>query len=78
MNMSPKLQQLSKPTRPSLNSAGQIIIEYVLLLSFVAVIAVMLLSTLARRGESLEDSGLFIKKWHSIREAIGKDEPVGR
>jgi hypothetical protein len=60
------------------SQTGQVIIEYVLLLSFVAVIAVFLISSLARRGETIEDSGIFIKKWHALRLAIGRDEPISK
>ncbi len=56
------------------NERGQIVVEYVLLLSVAVTIAMIIVSQLVRRdADDPENSGALIKKWREIQETIAKD-----
>ena len=55
------------------NNKGQLIVEYVLLLSISAIIAGIIVSKLASRNE--DDPGAIIKGWSAVIKAIGTDKP---
>ena len=58
------------------SNRGQVIIEYVLLLSLAAIIAVTLINALGKRSEEFDESGALIKAWNKMLMVIGEDEPV--
>ena len=55
--------------------AGQIVVEYVLLLSIAVTMAMIIISALVKRGDSGNpgSSGALIQKWRDIQDAIAKD-----
>lgn len=56
------------------NERGQIVVEYVLLLSVAVTIAMIIVSQLVKRdADDPENSGALIKKWRQIQETIAKD-----
>lgn len=56
------------------NESGQIVVEYVLLLSVAVTIAMIIVSQLVKRdADDPENSGALIKKWREIQESIAKD-----
>jgi hypothetical protein len=63
--------RFSKIRQPKLAQNGQIIVEYILLLSISVGIAVLMTSTLVSRNP--DDPGFLIVKWMQIIETIGKD-----
>ncbi len=55
-------------------SAGQIVVEYVLLLSIAVTIGMVIVSLLVKRDPTApENSGALIQRWRGIQETIGKD-----
>jgi len=57
------------------NENGQVIVEYVLLLSIAVTIAMIIVSQLVKRDASdPANSGALIKKWREIQETIAKDK----
>ena len=53
---------------------GQIVVEYVLLLSIAVTIALLIVTTLVKRdADDPTKSGALIQKWKQIQDAIGKD-----
>jgi hypothetical protein len=53
---------------------GQIVVEYVLLLSIAVSIAMIIVSQMIKRdADDPENSGALIRKWQQMQEAIGKD-----
>lgn len=53
---------------------GQIIVEYVLLLSIAVTIAMIIVSQLIKRDSTdPANSGALIHKWQQMQETIGKD-----
>lgn len=57
-----------------LNSQGQIVVEYVLLLLVATAIAVIVMTTLVKRDSSEpENSGALIKKWRTLQDGVAKD-----
>ncbi len=57
-----------------LNSRGQIVVEYVLLLLVATAIAVIVMTTLVKRDSSEpENSGALIKKWRTLQDGVAKD-----
>lgn len=56
-----------------LNSRGQIVVEYVLLLSVGIVIAVALTKTMSSRDP--DAPGFLVMSWIKISETIGRDLP---
>lgn len=56
------------------NEKGQIVVEYVLLLSIAVTIAMLVVSQLVKRdSDDPENSGALIKKWREIQETVAKD-----
>lgn len=55
------------------SESGQIVVEYVLLLSIAVSIAVIVVSQLVKRDP--DNPGALIGKWVQIQQAIGKDLP---
>ncbi len=63
---------ISKKNRS--NQRGQIVVEYVLLLSIAVTIAMIIVSQLiSRNQDEPENSGAIIKKWQQMQDAIAKD-----
>jgi len=63
MKLSPKSQK------------GQIVVEYVLLLSIAVSIALVVISLLIKRDkDDPENSGALIRKWQQMQEAIATDK----
>lgn len=56
-----------------LSSAGQIVIEYMLLLVIVVALGAFLVKGLIDRSEG--DEGIVVKKWQEVQKEIGKDLP---
>ncbi len=54
-------------------NAGQVIIEYILLLVVAATIAAIIVKGLASRDEN--SPGMVVKKWIEIQTEIGNDLP---
>lgn len=53
---------------------GQIVVEYVLLLSIAVTIAMIIVSQLVSRDSNdPENSGALIRKWRQVQETIGQD-----
>ncbi len=53
---------------------GQIVVEYVLLLSIAVTIAVIIISQLIKRDkDDPENSGALIRKWQQMQETVAKD-----
>ena len=65
------MQSLKKPLFK--NQYGQVIIEYVLLLSFAATLGVIIVTQISRKSENLDESGALIRAWHKMLVAIGDD-----
>lgn len=56
--------------------AGQIIVEYVLLLVVAVSIALVIVTRLVKRdSEDPENSGALIKKWQNIQQGVAEDVP---
>ncbi len=55
------------------NQKGQIVVEYVLLLTISVTIAVIIITGLVKRDP--DNPGSLIRKWVEIQQAIGKDLP---
>ncbi|PIS10507.1 MAG: hypothetical protein COT73_08975 [Bdellovibrio sp. CG10_big_fil_rev_8_21_14_0_10_47_8] len=56
------------------NSKGQIVVEYVLLLTIAITMAMIIVSLLVKRDtDDPENSGALIRKWRQIQETIGND-----
>lgn len=57
------------------SQSGQIVVEYVLLLSIAVTIAMIIVSQFIKRDTSdPANSGALIYKWNQMQEAIGKDD----
>lgn len=56
-----------------LNNKGQLIVEYVLLLSIAAVIAAIIVGKLGSRNE--DEPGAIIKGWTAVIKSIAEDKP---
>ncbi len=56
-----------------MNSRGQIVLEYVLLLIIGVSLATLIITTMVRRDP--ENPGFLIKKWVEILEVVGQDQP---
>lgn len=59
-----------------INSSGQIVLEYVLLLSVAVGIAALIVSSLASRDSS--NPGFIIHKWCEIQKLVRIDSPGDR
>ncbi len=55
------------------NNKGQLIVEYVLLLSIAAVIAAIIVGKLGSRNE--DEPGAIIKGWTAVIKSIAEDKP---
>jgi uncharacterized protein (UPF0333 family) len=56
------------------NQRGQIVVEYVLLLSIAVATAVIIVSQLIHRdAEDPENSGALIRRWQQMQETVAKD-----
>ncbi|MEZ0391134.1 MAG: hypothetical protein ACAH59_02890 [Pseudobdellovibrionaceae bacterium] len=54
---------------------GQVVVEYVLLLTIAVSLAMIVVSQLIKRdADDPSNSGAMIQKWQQMQEAIGKDE----
>jgi len=57
-----------------LSQRGQIVVEYVLLLSIAVATAVIIVSQLIHRdAEDPENSGALIRRWQQMQETVAKD-----
>jgi hypothetical protein len=55
---------------------GQIVVEYVLMLSIAVVIAAILISKLVKiDSEDPSNSGALIQKWQSLQKGVANDKP---
>lgn len=60
--------------KPSRKQSGQVVVEYVLLLTIAVSLAIVVVSQLIKTDpDDIENSGALIQKWHQMQEAIGKD-----
>jgi hypothetical protein len=71
-----KSDHSSFATAVALNSRGQIVLEYVLLLSVAVGIAALIVSSLASRDSA--KPGIIISKWCEIQKLIRIDNPGDR
>jgi hypothetical protein len=55
------------------SQAGQIVVEYVLLLTIAVSIAIIVVTSLVKRDEDPENSGSLIRKWQEIQQGVAKD-----
>ncbi len=55
------------------SQAGQIVVEYVLLLVIAVSLSALIVRQLGSRDE--ENPGVLVEKWHNIQVEIGKDIP---
>lgn len=55
------------------SQTGQIVVEYVLLLSIAVTLAMVIISALVKRGDDADNSGALISKWRQMQEAIAND-----
>ena len=55
------------------NQSGQIVVEYVLLLSIAVTLAMVIISLMVKRGDDSDNSGALIQKWRGIQETVAKD-----
>lgn len=56
------------------NQKGQIVVEYVLLLSIGIAAALIVVSQLVKRdADDPQNSGAIIRKWQQMQEAVAKD-----
>lgn len=63
-----------KEKKSQLRQRGQIVVEYVLLLSIAVTIGMVLISMLVKRdADEPANSGALIQKWRQIQEDIAKD-----
>lgn len=62
-----KLQTIKK------NHSGQVVVEYVLLLSVAVVMATIIVSQIVQRDP--DNPGFLVKKWAEILTTIGSDDP---
>lgn len=52
---------------------GQLVIEYVLLLTVVTVLAGTLISVMIGQGDTPAEQGLIVRKWSQVVQAIAED-----
>jgi hypothetical protein len=56
------------------SQSGQIVVEYVLLLTIAVTLAMIIVTQLIKRDtEDPANSGAVIQQWQSMQDAIGKD-----
>ena len=73
--MSLKCLTKSKWLKPVQKNAGQVVIEYVLLLVVVSSLGAIIIRDLVSRKATPEESGILVAKWHSILRVIAEDNP---
>lgn len=56
-------------------NAGQVIVEYLLIMVLVVALASTLTKTLVGRGDAGSDQGMIIKSWSRLIKVIGQDLP---
>jgi len=62
------------PLKRLSQQSGQIVVEYVLLLSIAVTLAMVIISLMVKRDSTdPENSGALIQKWRGIQETIAKD-----
>lgn len=66
--MQSKFSELKK-----INTRGQVVVEYVLLLIVAVGIAALITSLIASRNP--DEPGIIVAKWHEILKTIGSDTP---
>lgn len=55
---------------------GQIVVEYVLLLTISISIAIIMITALIKRDQDdAENSGAVIRQWNEMQQAVGNDVP---
>jgi len=58
------------------NQKGQVVVEYVLLLSIAIVVAAILVSKLVKiDSEDPSNSGALIQKWQALQKGVANDKP---
>ncbi|MBX2995703.1 MAG: hypothetical protein KF681_12810 [Bdellovibrionaceae bacterium] len=74
----PRSKLFNRPLRPGRFSSerGQVIIEYVLLMVVALGLAAMIMKSVVSRDTS--SPGFLMKKWQSLVEQIGADDPNKR
>jgi len=61
---------------PNKSQRGQVIVEYVLLLTIAVTLAMIVITSLVKRdGDDPENSGALIKQWQGLQRQIGEDLP---
>lgn len=71
--MSLKCPVKSNWLRPIKKNAGQVVIEYILLLVVVSSLGAIIIRDLVSRNP--DEPGLLVAKWHSIIRTIAEDNP---
>lgn len=71
--MSLKCPVKSNWLRPIQKNAGQVVIEYILLLVVVSSLGAIIIRDLVSRNP--DEPGLLVAKWHSIIRTIAEDNP---
>ena len=67
-------QSRNRDKNPRSSERGQIVVEYVLLLSIAVTIAVIMISQLIKRDQDdPENSGALIRKWQQMQDTVAKD-----
>jgi uncharacterized protein (UPF0333 family) len=58
-----------------LSNRGQIVVEYILLLSIAVTLAMIIITTLVKRGDpdDPQSSGALIQKWREVQDSVAKD-----
>ncbi len=55
------------------NARGQVVVEYVLLLTLSVAFAALLVNLFVSRSE--DNPGVLVQKWKELQEEVGKDLP---
>ena len=57
------------------SNRGQIVVEYILLLSIAVSLAMIIISLLVKRGdpEDPQSSGALIQKWRQVQDSVAND-----
>lgn len=65
----------SRKDKPFSSAAGQIVVEYVLLLAIAVSIAMITVTVLIKRGDASDPSsaGALIQQWYLLQKTIGDD-----
>lgn len=73
--MSLKYLTKSKWLKPVQKNAGQVVLEYILLLVVVSSLGAIIIRDLVSRKATPEESGILVAKWHSLLRVIAEDNP---